>query len=376
VTSKWPIVFLRDIANIQGGYAFKSNEYRKSGHYLICIANVIDNQVLQTDDKYVDLESDPRLKRFELMVGDLLMTLTGNIGRTAIVNPEILPAALNQRVARIHADTKVTSNEFLQYLFNSEAFIQHILGAGHGAAQQNVSTKDLESFRFSLPPLDEQKRIVAKLDEAMACVDAMRAISKSIVNLQMDYLNSLFHENFTKNRELPVTTLGQVCQISTGKKDVNQGSKNGKYPFFTCAKIPSRSDEYSFDTEAILLAGNGVNIGQAVYYSGKFEVYQRTYVLSDFEGIDVQYLSAILDFRLRAYLRELSMGNTIPYIKMGMLQDFPIPLPSLDDQKIIVRKLTSTFSELDRLKNNIETQQAIYKQLISSMLSSAFAGEL
>ena len=196
VTRKWSNVFLGDIVNVQGGYAFKSSEYSDSGHYLIRIANVIDNQVIQTDDKYVDLESEPRLKRFALEVGDLLMTLTGNIGRTAIVNLEVLPAALNQRVARIHADKKITSNEFLQYLFNSDAFIQYILGAGHGAAQQNVSTKDLESFQFPLPPLDEQKRIVATLDEASLASSSLRlniiGRKKSASDLQSSILTAAF----------------------------------------------------------------------------------------------------------------------------------------------------------------------------------------
>jgi len=85
-----------------------------------------------------------------------------------------------------------------------------------------------------------------------------------------------------------VVTLGDVCKIATGKKDVNQGNPNGIYPFFTCSRKITYSDTYSFDTEAILVAGNG-DVGLTKYYKGKFEAYQRTYVLYDFRK-DVKFI--------------------------------------------------------------------------------------
>lgn len=78
--------------------------------------------------------------------------------------------------------------------------------------------------------------------------------------------------------------LGDLCDIKTGKKDVNEGNPDGKYPFFTCAREHTYSDEYSFDTEALLVAGNG-DVGHVSYYKGKFEAYQRTYVLSGFKSV-------------------------------------------------------------------------------------------
>ena len=73
--------------------------------------------------------------------------------------------------------------------------------------------------------------------------------------------------------------LGEVCNISTGKLNANVKVENGKYPFFTCNEIPSKIDTYSFDTTAILLSGNGSRIGHVNLYSGKFDAYQRTYVI-------------------------------------------------------------------------------------------------
>ena len=104
--------------------------------------------------------------------------------------------------------------------------------------------------------------------------------------------------------------LSEVCDIKTGKKDVNQGNPNGVYPFFTCAKEHTYSDTFSFDAEALLIAGNG-DVGNVSYYSGKFEAYQRTYVLLNFKRIQPQYLYMVLDGTLKSVMAKNKLGNTI-----------------------------------------------------------------
>ena len=138
--------------------------------------------------------------------------------------------------------------------------------------------------------------------------------------------------------DYPTKKLGEVCKIRTGKKDVNSGNENGKYPFFTCARQHTYSNEYSFDAEAILIAGNG-DVGAVQYFAGKFEAYQRTYVLTDWLGIEGRYLYFLLSDRLKETVSKLKLGNTMPYIKLGMLTEFPIPLPPLEVQKEIVAEI-------------------------------------
>ncbi|MBK9306481.1 MAG: restriction endonuclease subunit S [Nitrospira sp.] len=92
--------------------------------------------------------------------------------------------------------------------------------------------------------------------------------------------------------------LGELCRIRTGKKDVNQGNPDGEFPFFTCAAKHTFSDSFSFDTEALLIAGNG-DVGNVSYYKGKFEAYQRTYVLSDFKQVLPRFLYLILEGKLK-----------------------------------------------------------------------------
>jgi type I restriction enzyme S subunit len=169
-----------------------------------------------------------------------------------------------------------------------------------------------------------------------------------------------------------VKKLGQVCEIKTGKKDVNQGNPNGKFPFFTCAREHTYSDEFSFDTEALLIAGNG-DVGTVSYYKGKFEAYQRTYVLFNFKNISPRFLFFILDGYLKQTVSKQKLGNTMPYIKMSMLADFKIPLPPFSEQKRIVTVLDETFVALEKAKENAEKNLQNARELFESYLQNIFA---
>ena len=139
--------------------------------------------------------------------------------------------------------------------------------------------------------------------------------------------------------------LGDLCKIRTGKKDANEGASDGQYPFFTCAENHIFSRTYSFDAEAILIAGNA-NVGQTRYYRGKFEAYQRTYVLTDFSGIDVPYLYSILNAKLRESLLEQVQVSAMSYIKLPMLQEYALPVPPKPAEQ---QKIAECLSSVDDL---------------------------
>jgi type I restriction enzyme M protein len=132
--------------------------------------------------------------------------------------------------------------------------------------------------------------------------------------------------------------LGEVTSIVTGKKDANFWTNDWKYPFFTCGEKILMAPDYSFDTEAILIAGNG-NVGECKYYKGKFEVYQRTYVIDWFRWMHPRYCFYILSTYLPEHARNLVQWSTMPYITMWTLTDFHIPLPPLDFQQQIVNEI-------------------------------------
>lgn len=136
----------------------------------------------------------------------------------------------------------------------------------------------------------------------------------------------------TKNK------LGNFVNIKTGKLDANASSPDGEYPFFTCSRQPLKISSYSYDCKCVLVAGNGdLNVK---YYEGKFDAYQRTYIIEskDETVLDTRYLYWFL-FKYVEKLRKLSIGGVIKYIKLNNLTDPIIPLPSLEDQKRIVKIL-------------------------------------
>ncbi|MFN7896012.1 MAG: restriction endonuclease subunit S [Cyanobacteriota bacterium] len=154
---------LGELIEIQNGYAFKSIDYTDNGYFLIRIGNVQDGEITLANPRFIKL-TDKKLERFIMNEGDILVSLTGNIGRVGIIQKDQLPAVLNQRVARITIKDKNSDSDFLFRFLLSQAFRVGLQEAGHGAAQQNVSTKEIESIQISLPDKKEQHRIVEEFN--------------------------------------------------------------------------------------------------------------------------------------------------------------------------------------------------------------------
>lgn len=132
--------------------------------------------------------------------------------------------------------------------------------------------------------------------------------------------------------------LGDLTNIRTGKLDANAASPDGQYPFFTCSKETLRIAAYQYDCECVLVAGNGdLNVK---YYNGKFDAYQRTYIIEskDKRVLLVPYLYYFLDGYVET-LREQAIGGVIKYIKLGNLTEAEIPLPSIVTQNRIVDRM-------------------------------------
>ena len=154
--------------------------------------------------------------------------------------------------------------------------------------------------------------------------------------------------------------IGELTKIKTGKLDANASSEEGKYPFFTCSKEPLRISTYSYDCECVLVAGNGdLNVK---YYNGKFDAYQRTYIIEDDSSgkLHMPYLYYFMESYVNE-LRQQAIGGVIKYIKLGNLTDALVELPPIDHQKAIVEILEKARRILDKRNEEMNALDDLIK---------------
>lgn len=160
--------------------------------------------------------------------------------------------------------------------------------------------------------------------------------------------------------------LKKIVKIKTGKLDANASEDNGIYPFFTCAREISRINVFAFDCECVLVAGNGeLNVK---YYIGKFNAYQRTYVIESINKsvLSVKYLFYFIDSYIET-LRNGAIGGVIKYIKLNHLTDIEIPLPDLETQNKIVAILDKAKAILDKREQTIQMYDELLRAIFLEM---------
>jgi len=216
----------------------------------------------------------------------------------------------------------------------------------------NISFEDYMSVTIHLPSSSEQKHIADFLQKIDERIVAQEKLIASLKKYKRGLLSTLFSYAASWRKK----KLGDICCIRTGKLDANAMVERGKYPFFTCARECYTIDNYAFDTDALLISGNGANVGYIHHYTGKFNAYQRTYVLDQFtENID--YVHVFLDRFLNPRIdAEKKAGNT-PYIVLSTLSDMEIFLPDETTMGNIIKM----FARIDK---HIESSNQILECFI------------
>ena len=172
----WCISSLKDAGiEILNGYAFQSKNYVPNGIKVIRITNVQDGYIVDDDPKYYPISSKGEIGRYLLHENDLLMSLTGNVGRVGFLQKELLPAALNQRVGCIRGTEQVISKKYLYYFLQSDLFKADCIDSAKGVAQLNISTEWLKAYEMPIPPIEEQIRISTKIEQIFTAIDTITA---------------------------------------------------------------------------------------------------------------------------------------------------------------------------------------------------------
>jgi type I restriction enzyme S subunit len=158
---------------------------------------------------------------------------------------------------------------------------------------------------------------------------------------------------------------GDLVRIRTGKLDANAAVEGGEYPFFTCSKTPSQIATYSFDTSAVILAGNGdFNLKS---YSGKFDAYQRTYVIEPL-GWELGFCFWLISAQIKR-ITDNQRGSAIPYLRLGDIADPLVPFPPLAEQKRIVAKVDELMALCDRLALQQQERETRHAALARAALA-------
>lgn len=258
----------------------------------------------------------------------------------------------------------VTDSKFIYYFVTSPSFrnvaIKSMVGS---SGRQRVQQSVLEDLEVAMPSLEDQKRIAGILGAIDDKIENNRRIND---NLEQQ-AQALYKQWFVDNRsdDWETKKLSEFFNVVTGKKDANFSTTNGEYPFFTCSQDVLKAPDYSFEGAAILLAGNGdFNVKR---YIGKFEAYQRTYVLIPF---DRKYHS-FLYLTIKHYLQEItggSRGSVIKFITKGNIADFEVALPQINiDDKLAV--LDSLYQTIDGNMTENETLATLRDTLLPKLMN-------
>jgi type I restriction enzyme S subunit len=147
-----------------------------------------------------------------------------------------------------------------------------------------------------------------------------------------------------------VVRLRYLCDITTGSGDTQDANPDGEYPFVVRSPTPLRSAEYSFETEAILTAGDGALVGRAfLHLNGKFHAHQRVYVLTNFKHVDTRFLYYYFSSLFRLMTSDGSAKTTVDSVRRWMLADMPVAVPQVSDQRVIADFLDRETGHLDDL---------------------------
>lgn len=285
--------------------------------------------------------------------GSVLISSRATIGRIAIAKTQL---ATNQGFKNIIIQDKSKANS--KYIaFAVSNLIPQMINLASGGTFKEISKSNISTLKIPMPPLYIQEAIVKEIEGYQRIIDGAKLIVEN------------YKPTIKIDPSWEMSLLEDIVTIRTGKIDVNRAVENGDYPFFTCAKEPYYINEYAFDCEALLLAGNNATADYDVkHYKGKFNAYQRTYVITiDNNDVKYEYLKVIMDSNL-GNLKRNSIGSQTKYLTLGVIKKLSIPIPPLKVQEQIIEEINEEMTIIEQNKRLIE----IFEQKIKDKIAEVW----
>jgi type I restriction enzyme S subunit len=327
--------------------------------------------VMSLDEMITTTEAiNKSYKKTILETGEIMLALRGEIGLVRVVPDELKGCNVTRGIARIAADPTKVSSEYLLWAMRSAPFRAQLLRRVNGSALREIPLKELRQLRVPVPPLAEQRliaEILSTWDRAIKTVERLIDNSESQKKALMQQLLTGKNRLSGFHGECPTVALTDIVRIETGSSNREDSSEEGEFTFFDRSTDIRRSDRFLFDTEAIILGGEGQDFIPK-YFAGKFDLHQRAYALFDFDNAVGKYVFYSIHFN-RHLLKRFAVGSTVASLRMGTFEKLPVWLPSLPEQRAITSVLSNCDADIAAHSSLFhalkEEKRALMQQLLT-----------
>lgn len=332
----WNTVKLADVCKSISDGDHQAPPKSETGIPFVTISNITStnkfdfrNTMHVPQDYYERLDGKRRPQ-----VGDVLYSVVGSFGIPVLMTEE-QKFVFQRHIAILRPDGVKVVPAFLYYTMLNRDFYMKADAVALGAAQRTVSLTALREMEIQLPDYDTQKKVVNVLRPYDELIEKnqkqIKLLEEAAQRLYKEWFIDLRFPGYEDCKIVDGVPSGwkkvylpDIAPIVTGKKDANFGTDDGKYLFFTCSQEPIKAPSYSFDCDAVILAGNGdFNVK---LYRGRFEAYQRTYVFSPFDSDNLFLLYYAVKDNMRQLFQGAS-GSTIKFLTKRMLEEIKVFIP-------------------------------------------------
>ena len=384
----WGIKKLGEVCEILNGYAFKSEKYTSEGVRVLRITNVQKGYVVDDDPKFYPKDEMANLQQYVLKENDLLMSLTGNVGRVGLLQNEMLPAALNQRVACLRIKNEQLYINYLFHFLNSDKFENDAIFSASGIAQKNMSTEWLKKYTIPVPPREEQERIVAELDCLSGVIERKREQLSELDALAQSIFYQMFGDPITNEKGWEVKKVKDIFSvkigpfgsllhnsdyISGGTPLVNPIHMHNEricpdYDFSVSDNKLKELGNYILHTDDIVLARRGdigrcaiVGMNEDGYLCGTGSLFIRpiTNINSNFIIKQIRCNTMI------EHLTSLAKGATMLNINCKIVEELIIILPPLTLQQEFADKIEAIEKQKELIKQSITETEELFNSRMS-----------
>jgi type I restriction enzyme S subunit len=367
-------------------YGFK---WEQSGVLFLRSECVSENGLDLSQSMFISEAAHASLRRSEIKYGDILITITGYVGR-AILYTNPLEANINQHIARVRIISPQVNNCFIYYVLSHPSYRARFNSITTGQAYPQISLKQVRETKVPLPPTKAEQEAIA---EALSDTDAFIESLEQLIAKKRQIKQGAMQELLIGKKRLPGfevkhgykhTEVGMIpedwdfdyienlARITTGSRNTQDRVDDGQYPFFVRSQTVERINSYSFDGEAVLTAGDGVGTGKVFHYiNGKFDVHQRVYRISEFSAKTNGYFF-YLYFSSRFYNRIMQMTakSSVDSVRREMIARMLILLPpTKGEQEAIGTIISDMDAEIAALEAKLAKARRIKQGMMQELLT-------